>query len=217
MNPCAPPPFKTRRDVELPAYAASVAGSTGSTIDGSSFSGLLTRVEMGHMVIGSARRPHQVTRVRLLSQPTGVIGRCANDGLRLWMSATSSLNSVVMMSANVRIHSPEVCSFQLSQIPARPNGAPSVRSIAYGCFALCPVRAFHSKKPSTGTMQRRLRLRVAEAGQVSDRLALSVDWLAAAGRVTAPLRDESQRNGSIARHGSSAPRSMISFNLSEFS
>jgi hypothetical protein len=27
-------------------------------------------------------------------------------------------------------------------------------AIAYGCFALCPLIAFHSKKPSTGTMQR---------------------------------------------------------------
>jgi hypothetical protein len=26
---------------------------------------------------------------------------------------------------------------------------------AYGCFAFCPLIAFHSKKPSTGTMQRR--------------------------------------------------------------
>jgi hypothetical protein len=33
------------------AYAASVAGSIGSTIDGSSFSGLLTRVEIGHIRI----------------------------------------------------------------------------------------------------------------------------------------------------------------------
>jgi hypothetical protein len=31
------------------AYAASVANSTGSTTDGSSFSGLLTRVEIGHI------------------------------------------------------------------------------------------------------------------------------------------------------------------------
>src|SRR5262249_33944758 len=31
---------------------------------------------------------------------------------------------------------------------------------------------------------------VPKAGQVSDRLALSVDWLAAASRVTAPVRDE---------------------------
>jgi hypothetical protein len=34
-------------------YAAN--NSTGSTIDGSSFSGLLTRVEIGHICIGSAR------------------------------------------------------------------------------------------------------------------------------------------------------------------
>ena len=35
-------------------YAASVATSIGSIIDGSSFSGLLTRVEIGHIRIKSA-------------------------------------------------------------------------------------------------------------------------------------------------------------------
>ncbi len=36
------------------AYAAEVVNSIGSTIDGSSFSGLLTRVEIGHIRMGSA-------------------------------------------------------------------------------------------------------------------------------------------------------------------
>jgi hypothetical protein len=44
----------TTRNAHELSYAASVAGSTGSTMDGSSFSGLLTRVEIGHMRIGSA-------------------------------------------------------------------------------------------------------------------------------------------------------------------
>jgi hypothetical protein len=35
-------------------YAASAASWIGSTIAGSSFSGLLTRVEIGHIRIGSA-------------------------------------------------------------------------------------------------------------------------------------------------------------------
>jgi hypothetical protein len=35
-------------------YAAEVANSIGSTIEGLSFSGLLTRVEIGHIRIGSA-------------------------------------------------------------------------------------------------------------------------------------------------------------------
>src|SRR3954471_18260562 len=61
------------------------------------------------------------------------------------------------MIANVRIHSPEVGSFQFSQIPEIPNGEPSFMAIAKGCFAFWPLIAFHSKKPSTGTMQRRLR------------------------------------------------------------
>jgi hypothetical protein len=37
-------------------------------------------------------------------------------GILSWMSATSSLESVVLM-ANLRIHSPEAGSFQFSQIP----------------------------------------------------------------------------------------------------
>src|SRR5262249_9078711 len=44
-------------------------------------------------------------------------------GIRSWISATNSLESVVMM-ANVRIHSPDVGSCQFSHMPAMPNGAP---------------------------------------------------------------------------------------------
>ena len=36
------------------AYAAEVANAIGSTIEGSSFSGLLTRVEIGHIRMGVA-------------------------------------------------------------------------------------------------------------------------------------------------------------------
>jgi len=39
------------------------------------------------------------------------------------------LASVVMI-AKVRIHSPEAGSFQFSQIPASPKGAPSFMAIA---------------------------------------------------------------------------------------
>jgi hypothetical protein len=38
-----------------------------------------------------------------------------------------------------------------------PNGLPSFMAMAYGCLAVWPLIAFHSKKPSTGRMQRRLR------------------------------------------------------------
>ena len=40
--------------------------------------------------------------------------------MRSWISATSSLASVVMI-AKVRIHSPEAGSFQFSQMPPSPN------------------------------------------------------------------------------------------------
>jgi hypothetical protein len=39
---------------DLALYAAVVVNSTGSTIDGSSFSGLLTHVDIGHIRISSA-------------------------------------------------------------------------------------------------------------------------------------------------------------------
>jgi hypothetical protein len=52
------------RNFESGCYAAD--NSIGSRIEGSSFSGLLTRVEIGHIRIGSGRRP------RLLSQDQGV-------------------------------------------------------------------------------------------------------------------------------------------------
>jgi hypothetical protein len=63
-------------------------------------------------------------------------------GIRSWMSATSSLASVVI-TANVRSHSPEAGRFQFFQMPAMPNGAPSFMAIANGCLAFCPLMAFH--------------------------------------------------------------------------
>jgi hypothetical protein len=62
-----------------------------------------------------------------------------------------------VMIANVRIHSPEVGSFQFSHSPPMPNGLPSFMAMAKGSFACWPLIAFHSKKPSTGTMHRRRR------------------------------------------------------------
>jgi hypothetical protein len=44
-------------------HAASVAGSIGSTIEASSFSGLLTRVDIGHIRISSPEQSHQIARV----------------------------------------------------------------------------------------------------------------------------------------------------------
>ena len=57
----------------------------------------------------------------------------------------------------VPIHSPEAGSFQFSQSPPTPTGLPSFMEMAQGCLALCPLIAFHSKKPSTGTIQCRRR------------------------------------------------------------
>ena len=61
------------------AYAASVAGSIGSIIEGSSFSGLLTRVDRPHAHQMSRERSHQAARVGFLTEPTDVIGRRKDD------------------------------------------------------------------------------------------------------------------------------------------
>jgi hypothetical protein len=49
--------------------------------------------------------------------------------MRSWISTTSSLASVVMI-AKVRIHSPEVGSFQFYHCPPMPNGLPSFMAMA---------------------------------------------------------------------------------------
>src|SRR4051812_31296409 len=61
------------------------------------------------------------------------------------------------MMQKVRTHSPVAGFFQFSQRPARPNGDRSRIAMAYGCFTFAPLIAIHSKKPSIGTMHRRLR------------------------------------------------------------
>jgi hypothetical protein len=49
------------------------ANSVGSTIDGSSFSGLLTRIEIGHIRIGSdGNGPHQFASVGFVAQPANI-------------------------------------------------------------------------------------------------------------------------------------------------
>jgi hypothetical protein len=60
--------FSPRDNLRYSSHAAD--SSIGSTIDGSSFSGLLTRVEIGHIRIGSAGNG---TRISLLPEPADVI------------------------------------------------------------------------------------------------------------------------------------------------
>jgi len=64
----------------IPSYAASVAGSIGSTIAASSFSGLLTRFEIGHIRIGAARNGRIKSRGAGSSlQPPGIVSGHQND------------------------------------------------------------------------------------------------------------------------------------------
>lgn len=59
--------------LEAAAYAGGA--SIGSTIEGSSFSGLLTRVDIGpHAHRLGPERPHQVTRIRLVDKSPATVG-----------------------------------------------------------------------------------------------------------------------------------------------
>jgi hypothetical protein len=118
--------------------------------------------------------------------------RAKITGIRSWISAISSFAFVVMI-AKVRCHSPELGSFQFSQTPVRPNGAPSHRD-GIGLLRLQPFDAFHSKKLPTSTMQR-LCDRHPKGWKISDGLAFGIDGLATAKRVFAPMRDQAPAHG----------------------
>jgi hypothetical protein len=134
-----------------PHQAASVVSWTGSSIEGSSFSGLLTRVEIGHIRISSAGNG----RIRSRGS-TRIIISGENDGHSV-MNVGHKL--VGISGDDHKSAGPFTGTRVLPIFPDTGNaeGAPSFIAIAYGCFAFWPLIAFHSKKPSTGTMQRRLR------------------------------------------------------------
>ena len=73
--------------------------------------------------------------------------------MRSWSRATSSFDGTVTI-ATVRIHSPFCGWRQFSHKPPIANGARSSIATAKGCFVRAPLTARHSKKQSTGTMQR---------------------------------------------------------------
>jgi hypothetical protein len=58
-----------RKPDSASSYATSTASSIGSTIEGSSFSGLLTRVEIGHIRIRSARKVALSHAGRFVAKP----------------------------------------------------------------------------------------------------------------------------------------------------
>ena len=47
-----------------------------------------------------------------------------------WLGGVGSDEGIVVITANVRIHSPDVGPFQFSHSPPRPNGSPSFMVIA---------------------------------------------------------------------------------------
>ena len=107
-----------------------MASSIGSTIEGSSFSGLLTPVEIGHIRIKSEGNGRiKSRRIRLLAEPAGIISRRENDRHSV-MDIGYQLISIGGDGSNVRIHSPELGCFQFSQTPAIPNAVLSFMAMA---------------------------------------------------------------------------------------
>jgi len=102
--------------------AASIVSSIGSTIDGSSFSGLLTRVDIGHIRIRSAGNgPHRVAGVALVTEPADVILRREYE----WHPVVNFSHQFIGIGRDNRevlIHSPVAGSFQFSHRPPMPNG-----------------------------------------------------------------------------------------------
>jgi hypothetical protein len=179
---------RATRDVAL--YAALVVNSICSRIEGSSFPGLFTRVEIGHIRIGSdgkgvirSRGPGSSLSQRVYSSGLRM------SGMRSWISETGSLASVVII-ANVRIHSPEARPFQFSHQPAdgkrsavlHGNGIRLLSLLAFDRFPFKEVvDRYDAAAPAIGFRKRR---------QSFYRLALGIDRLSPAVRVLAPVRNK---------------------------
>ena len=123
----------------------------------------------------SGTRETTATRIRSRGSGSSPSQRAKSPGARMTgvlslMSATGPFESMV----NWR-----TCATRRTRGPfSSPRSRPSSRWRTAAWPS--PLMAFHSKKPSTYTAPRAIG--VPEAGQISNRLALSVDWLAAAGR-----------------------------------
>jgi hypothetical protein len=96
-------------------------------------------------------------------------------------------------------------------MPAIPKGEPSRIAIANGCLAFSPLIAFHSKKPSTGRIQRR-RVSIAEHRQPRDSLRFRVYGFASAFGGRGPTRDQSPAQR-VERH---LPRIVVAPDDQEF-
>jgi hypothetical protein len=105
------------------------------------------------------------------------------SGIRSWISATSSLASVVMI-AKVRSHSPEVGSFQFSHSPPilHGNGIGLLGSLTPDRLPFEETIDWeYATPPTIGVPKRR---------QPVNGLAFGVDRLASALGVLTPVRDE---------------------------
>src|SRR6266480_7632982 len=99
-------------------------------------------------------RTHQITRISLFAEPARVIVPRENDRHSV-MNVRHQL--VGIRRDDCKSADPLARGRVLPIFPDTGNTERCPVFHAYGCFAFWPLIAFHSKKPSTGTMQRRLR------------------------------------------------------------
>jgi len=92
---------------------------------------LFTLVEIGHIIMSSAGKgiSRSLGSGSMLTSQRSYVSDGRMTGMRSWMSSTSSLAAVVMMQ-KVRMTSPDSGCFQLSQMPAMPNGLPDFSAMA---------------------------------------------------------------------------------------
>ena len=112
------------------SYVAEAANAIGSTIVGSSFSGSLTLVEMGHIRIGSAGNG----QVRLVAQPSAIVGGCEDQG----HAVVNLGDQLVGVRRDDREGANPLARTRVPPVNAPiPKGLPSCMAMAYGCLAFC--------------------------------------------------------------------------------
>ena len=110
------------------ALRTAVANSIGSTMDGSSFSGLLTRVEIGQIRMGLAGNGRINSRGRSC-EPAGIVAGREDQGHAI-VDVGNQFIGIRRDNREGANHLPEAGSFQFSQRPPMPNGLSSFMAIA---------------------------------------------------------------------------------------
>ena len=114
--------------------------------------------------------------------------------MRSWISATSSLASVVI-TANVPIHSPEAGSFQFSQSPPMPKRpavlhGDCIRLLRFLALDRLPLEEAINRNDAAAPA-----IGIPEGGQIAHGLAFGIDRFSPALRVLAPIGNKTPAQG----------------------